>query len=359
MRRDDCLENTAAYVRLSSFHIKIQATKSNHVKDKTNLPYLSCYIEYTVFLYISIKYKTDKQLKIEICLLKYNDSLLFQTKQQLGVLQHIINIFLCWFLSELLSLLLVRQARNNTKTTWKHVTERLSRQNIRDWPLVRACGCFCASSQLLELVWTCFSEFRCVTQIGDGEKWRQMGEDWSCTRVSPSRPTNALLHSSQHTLRQLGVSNLWPFLHATATLSRLRTLQNPHQILTCPLDLCWARYGGTLLWGRREGWERNWKPNKTHNPKTLMSFQSRWPRSLSRLSQPKTTGGHETGKRNIFSNIKVPQSLSLRSPRRCLCLSSSSFSPSAFVSTKTTTIYLDTWKTGLFFPLPAAGGQLD
>lgn len=81
MRQDDCLENTAAYVRLSSFHIKIQAAKSNHVKDTTNLPYLICYIEYTVFWYICIKYKTDKQLKNEIYLLKCNDSLLFQTKQ--------------------------------------------------------------------------------------------------------------------------------------------------------------------------------------------------------------------------------------------------------------------------------------
>lgn len=116
--------------------------------------------------------------------------------------------------------------------------------------------------------------------------------------------------------------------------------------------------GGTLLWGHEEGRERNRKPNKTHNLKTLMSFQSRWPRSLSRLSQPKTTGGHSAGKKEHFQQhlgtSKLKISLQLSMSVLLLLL----FSLSAFMSTKTTTIYLYTWKAGLFFPLPAAAGGL-
>lgn len=70
-----------------------------------------------------------------------------------------------YFLCDLLSLHLVRQARSNTKTPWKHLRKRLSQQKIRDRPLVWTCGCFSTSSQLSELVWTCCSEHRCIALI--------------------------------------------------------------------------------------------------------------------------------------------------------------------------------------------------
>lgn len=109
--------------------------------------------------------------------------------------------------------------------------------------------------------------------------------------------------------------HLLSFLQVTWDITRpfMRLLKITPSVPTCPLYWGWIRYGKTVLWGHKGRWERNWKPNKTHKPKTLMSFQSQWPTTLSRRSQPNTTGSYNTGK----SNILVPQ----RSSWRCLCIS--------------------------------------
>lgn len=130
------------------------------------------------------------------------------------------------------------------------------------------------------------------------------------------------LYSSQHTLRWLSMWNLLPFLHANVTLSRLWTLKNQRQILACPLGLCWTRYG-KLCCGviRRDGrgtgsqikhtiW-KHWCHFSRSDPQVCLDYRSQ--RQLAVIALE-----------NIFSNIWVARTLSLRSPCRCLRPSSSS-----------------------------------